>query len=55
MTLAHGTGAQQYDELIVAGVLLVVLALAVLHLRWQARQREALLADTEAARSAEAP
>lgn len=48
MTLAHGTGAQQYDELIVAGVLLVVLVLAVLHVRWKA-QRAALTADAEAA------
>lgn len=39
MTLAHGTGAARYDELIVVAVLLVVLVLAVLQVRWTARHR----------------
>jgi hypothetical protein len=39
VTLAHGDGVAAYDELIVVAVLLLVLVLAVLQLRWQARHR----------------
>lgn len=53
MTIAHGSGAQQHDELLVVAVLMIVLALAVLQVRWKAHQRAALTADAEAAPSAE--
>lgn len=39
MILAHGDGAARYDELIIVGVLLIVLVLAVLQIRWTAKQR----------------
>ncbi|HVM26096.1 MAG TPA: hypothetical protein VM433_00290 [Mycobacteriales bacterium] len=39
VVLAHGEGVSAYDELILVGVLLLVLLLAVLQLRWSARQR----------------